>query len=100
MGMAHGSLPGFARLMRRGASGPLATLRPTEGPPLWTTIVTGLLPRDHGVKSFATYRLKGSAGPFELLPKEPAWDGSRRPAWRRRRRSRRQPGGGARCGKS
>lgn len=69
MGMARGSLPAFARLMRRGASGPLATLRPTEGPPLWTTIVTGLLPRDHGVKSFATYRLKGSAGTFELLPK-------------------------------
>ena len=46
--------------MRRGAHGPLATLRPTEGPPIWTTIFTGRLPRDHGVKSFATYRLRGS----------------------------------------
>jgi predicted AlkP superfamily phosphohydrolase/phosphomutase len=69
MGMAGGSAPAFARLMKRGASGPLATLRPTEGPPLWTTIVTGRLPRDHGIKSFATYRLKGSDGVFELLPK-------------------------------
>lgn len=68
-GVARGSLPAFARLMKRGASGPLATLRPTEGPPLWTTIVTGRLPRDHGLKSFATYRLAGSHGSFELLPK-------------------------------
>jgi predicted AlkP superfamily phosphohydrolase/phosphomutase len=55
--------------MKRGASGPLATLRPTEGPPLWTTIVTGRLPRDHGIKSFSTYRLAGSRRVFELLPK-------------------------------
>lgn len=68
-GVSRGSLPAFARLMKRGASGPLATLRPTEGPPLWTTIATGRLPRDHGIKSFATYRLVGSRRVFELLPK-------------------------------
>jgi predicted AlkP superfamily phosphohydrolase/phosphomutase len=68
-GVARGGLPAFARLMRRGASGPLATLRPTEAPPVWTTILTGCLPRDHGVKSFATYRLLGSDRTFELLPK-------------------------------
>jgi predicted AlkP superfamily phosphohydrolase/phosphomutase len=68
-GVSRGSLPAFARLMKRGASGPLATLRPTEGPPLWTTIVTGRLPRDHGIKSFSTYRLAGSRRVFELLPK-------------------------------
>lgn len=68
-GMAAGSLASFARLAKRGAAGPLATLRPTEGPPIWTTIVTGCLPRDHGIKSFSTYRLAGSSRPFELLPK-------------------------------
>ena len=68
-GVARGSLPAFARLMKRGASGPLATLQPTEGPPLWTTLVTGRLPRDHGIKSFATYRLRGARSAFELLPK-------------------------------
>jgi len=68
-GVARGALPAFAQVLRRGAHGPLATLRPTEGPPIWTTIVTGRLPRDHGVKSFATYRLRGSATPYELLPK-------------------------------
>src|SRR6266568_2220892 len=58
-----------ATSMRRGASGPLATLRPTEAPPIWTTVMTGRLPRDHGVKSFVTYRLLGSGRTYELLPK-------------------------------
>jgi Type I phosphodiesterase / nucleotide pyrophosphatase len=66
---ADDAVPAFARGQKRGAFGPLATLRPTEGPPIWTTIFTGLLPRDHGVKSFATYRLRGSTTVYELLPK-------------------------------
>jgi predicted AlkP superfamily phosphohydrolase/phosphomutase len=68
-GVAKASLPAFAQILRRGAGGPLATLRPTEGPPVWATIVTGRRPRDHGVKSFATYRLLGSATTFDLLPR-------------------------------
>jgi predicted AlkP superfamily phosphohydrolase/phosphomutase len=67
-GIAHGRLAALGALRRRGAWGPLATLRPTEGPPVWTTIMTGRLPRDHGLKSFVTYRLLGSSSPFELLP--------------------------------
>jgi hypothetical protein len=65
---ARGRLSALARIERRGASGPLAAFRPVEGPPIWTTIMTGRYPRDHGVKSFATYRLLGSATPYELLP--------------------------------
>jgi predicted AlkP superfamily phosphohydrolase/phosphomutase len=68
-GISRGVLPAFAQALRRGAHGPLATLRPTEGPPIWTTILTGRFPRDHGIKSFTTYRLAGSDGVFELLPK-------------------------------
>jgi predicted AlkP superfamily phosphohydrolase/phosphomutase len=67
-GLAAGGLPAFAGLARRGAHGPLATLWPTIGPPVWTSIFTGRLPRDHGVKSFASYRLRGSATAWELLP--------------------------------
>jgi hypothetical protein len=67
--VARGGLAGLARVMRRGAYGPLATLRPTEAPAIWTTIFTGRLPRDHGVKSFAVYRLRGSATAWEALPK-------------------------------
>jgi len=68
-GVARGGLPAFAQVMRRGAHGALATLRPTEAPPIWTSIFTGRLPRDHGVKSFATYRLRGSGTTYDLLPK-------------------------------
>jgi predicted AlkP superfamily phosphohydrolase/phosphomutase len=66
---ARGRLPALARLMRRGASAPLANFEPSEAPPLWTSVVTGRLPRDHGVKSFSTYRLRGSKAVYELLPK-------------------------------
>ena len=62
-------VPAFARLARRGAFGPLATLRPTEGPPLWTTLLTGRLPRDHGILSATRYRLRGSESEWALLPK-------------------------------
>lgn len=68
-GVHKGTLPTLGALLGRGAHGPLATLTPTEGPPVWTSILTGRLPRDHGVKSFATYRLRGSDTVFELLPK-------------------------------
>jgi predicted AlkP superfamily phosphohydrolase/phosphomutase len=67
--VARGKLPALARIMRRGAHGPLATLRPTEGPAIWTTVFTGRLPRDHGVKSYDSYRLRGSPATFEALPK-------------------------------
>ncbi|HEY8233069.1 MAG TPA: alkaline phosphatase family protein [Vicinamibacteria bacterium] len=61
--------PVLARLARRGAVGPLATLRPTEAPPLWTTLMTGHFPRDHGVLSATTYQLRGSRSEWRLLPK-------------------------------
>src|SRR6185295_9901815 len=35
-GISRGTLPAFLQALRRGAHGPLATLRPTEGPPIWT----------------------------------------------------------------
>jgi predicted AlkP superfamily phosphohydrolase/phosphomutase len=68
-GVAAGRLPALAQMIRRGAHGPLATLRPTEGPPIWTTVFTGRLPRDHGIKSFTAYHLRGTATAFEALPK-------------------------------
>ncbi len=68
-GVRRGEAPAWAALLRRGAHGPLGTLRPTEGPPLWTTVFTGRLPRHHGIKSFVSYRLPGSPSAFDILPK-------------------------------
>ncbi|MBN2372097.1 MAG: alkaline phosphatase family protein [Vicinamibacteria bacterium] len=67
--VARGNLPAFRSILRRGAFGPLATLRPTEGPPVWTTILTGRFPRDHGVKGAVGYRLWGSRAEYDLLPR-------------------------------
>jgi predicted AlkP superfamily phosphohydrolase/phosphomutase len=66
---AAAELPSFASLIDRGAFGALETLQPTEGPPVWTSIFTGRSPRFHGVKSFVTYRLRGSSTSLDLLPK-------------------------------
>jgi hypothetical protein len=66
---AGGHIPPLARLVRRGAFGPLETLEPTEGPPIWTTMLTGRLPRDHGIESASIYRLRASADEWTLLPK-------------------------------
>jgi predicted AlkP superfamily phosphohydrolase/phosphomutase len=65
----EGAMPAFARLARQGAFCPLATVRPAEGPPVWTTMMTGCLPRDHGITSATTYRLRGSTSDWALLPK-------------------------------
>jgi hypothetical protein len=65
-----GRVPSLVRLARRGTFGPLGTLRPTEGPPIWTTMLTGRLPRDHGIKSFFSYRLRFSTSEWALLPKD------------------------------
>jgi predicted AlkP superfamily phosphohydrolase/phosphomutase len=62
-------VPWLAQLARRGAMAPLATVRPTEGPPVWGTIMTGRLPRDHGIRSASCYRLLGSRSDWTLLPK-------------------------------
>jgi hypothetical protein len=66
---AAARVPWLAQLARRGALAPLATVRPTEGPPVWTTIMTGRLPRDHGMTSASSYRLFGSDSDWALLPK-------------------------------
>jgi hypothetical protein len=68
-GIAAGRLPTLSRLIRRGASGALAAVRPCEGPVAWTSLATGLLPRAHGVRSPSTYRLRGGGADWPLLPK-------------------------------
>jgi Type I phosphodiesterase / nucleotide pyrophosphatase len=58
--IARGELPHFKALRDRGAWGEMETLRPTLSPPIWTSIVTGKVPRRHGVRDFTTRRLRGA----------------------------------------
>ncbi len=62
----RGELPVLADLKRRGAWGPLGTLRPTQSPEIWTTIFTGWPPWRHGIIGFTRPRI---AGVLEVLPR-------------------------------
>ncbi len=61
-------LPTFARLLREGTHGPLATQRPARSPNVWTSIVTGKKPEDHGIRHFVNFRFPGIDHPVERFP--------------------------------
>lgn len=56
-GVAAGKLPTFARLVGAGRRAPLQTLRPTESPAIWTSMVTGVAPRVHGIDTFYMFQI-------------------------------------------
>lgn len=51
--MERGEMPNLARLVARGVTGDLATMRPVLSPMLWNTIATGQRPERHGILGFA-----------------------------------------------
>jgi len=57
--VAAGELPAFARMMREGAWGSLATVEPTLSALVWTTIITGKPAAEHGIRHFLHFRLPG-----------------------------------------
>ena len=65
---AEGRLPNFERLLERGASLHLATMRPTQPGPVWTAAATGKLPFRNGIRSSATYTPLAGEGALEVLP--------------------------------
>lgn len=50
--MAAGKMPKLARLVREGRSGVLTTIHPPLSPLVWTTMMTGVSPLEHGVLDF------------------------------------------------
>jgi Type I phosphodiesterase / nucleotide pyrophosphatase len=68
LAVAEGRLPNFGRLLDTGASAHLATLRPTQAEPIWTTVATGRMPQTSGVRAAARY-VASDAGPrVDVLP--------------------------------
>ena len=67
--VAEGKLPNFARLIEGGASGALKTLYPNESLAVWTSVATGKLPRQHGLKAFYRYRFPFVTSHFLLRPR-------------------------------
>jgi hypothetical protein len=64
----EGRLPSFGKILDNGAAMHLATIRPTQPDPVWTTVATGKLPARTGVRSAARYRVPASSDALELLP--------------------------------
>jgi hypothetical protein len=64
----EGRLPNFGKILDTGAAMHLATIRPTQPDPVWTTVATGKLPTRTGVRSAARYRVPASSDPLDLLP--------------------------------
>jgi hypothetical protein len=64
----EGRLPNFGKILDSGAAMHLATLRPTQPEPVWTSVATGKLPSKTGVRSSARYLVRSAPEPIELLP--------------------------------
>ncbi len=50
--LAAGAMPELAALVREGRSGVLTTLQPPLSPLVWTTMMTGVSPLEHGILDF------------------------------------------------
>ncbi|MEO8078137.1 MAG: alkaline phosphatase family protein [Acidobacteriota bacterium] len=66
--VAEGRLPGFARLLERGALIDLATVRPTQPDPVWAAVATGMYGSKNGVRSAASYFARDDDRAVDLLP--------------------------------
>jgi hypothetical protein len=64
----EGRLPNFGKILDNGAAMHLATIRPTQPDPVWTTVATGKLPARTGVRSAARYVVPAVSEPLDLLP--------------------------------
>ena len=59
--IAAGAMPNLARLVREGTSGVLDTIRPPLSPLIWTSMMTGVSPLDHGILDFVQFDPKTGA---------------------------------------
>ena len=59
--ISAGAMPNLARLVREGTSGVLETIRPPLSPLIWTSMMTGVSPLDHGILDFVQFDPKTGA---------------------------------------
>ncbi len=65
---AEGRLPSLGRILDAGASMHVASLRPVQPAPVWTSAATGKLPGRTGIRSAAVYWPMAGEERIELLP--------------------------------
>ena len=59
--ISAGTMPNLAQLVREGTSGVLETIRPPLSPLIWTSMMTGVSPLDHGILDFVQFDPKTGA---------------------------------------
>ena len=64
----EGSMPNLAALAREGRTGVLTTIQPPLSPLVWTTMMTGASPLEHGILDFT--RLNPATGAEEPITRE------------------------------
>ncbi|HEY0555125.1 MAG TPA: alkaline phosphatase family protein [Thermoanaerobaculia bacterium] len=64
--MASGVMPNLAALARAGRTGTLKTIQPPLSPLVWTTMMTGTSPLEHGILDFT--RRNPATGALEPIP--------------------------------
>lgn len=62
--MASGAMPNLAALAREGRTGVLATIQPPLSPLVWTTMMTGVSPLEHGILDFTRIGPSGAEEPI------------------------------------
>ena len=66
--MESGAMPNLAALAREGRTGVLTTIQPPLSPLVWTTMMTGKSPLEHGILDFT--RLNPATGAEEPITRE------------------------------
>lgn len=66
--MKSGAMPNLAALAREGRTGVLTTIQPPLSPLVWTTMMTGVSPLEHGILDFT--RLSPATGAEEPITRE------------------------------
>jgi Flp pilus assembly protein TadD len=69
--MAAGTMPNLAALAREGRTGSLTTIQPPLSPLVWTTMMTGVSPLEHGILDFTRFNPRSGV-------REPITSGERR----------------------
>lgn len=71
--VARGELPTFARFFREGAHGRLRTIEPTLSVVIWTSILTGASPAEHGIHGWMSESGEQMAFSSDRIQRPPLW---------------------------
>ncbi len=67
--VSEGRLPHFDDMMKKGSWARLKNFRPTLEPSVWTSLATGLMPDQHGIKDYSKFKACKDCAEYSFVPK-------------------------------